>query len=97
MLDEKELEKRAREQVAAQKGFYVHLMTYLLVNAGLFVINAGTRTRDDGWWFYWPLFGWGIGLITHAFNVFGVLALFTSDWEERQVKKLMDRERRRQE
>jgi hypothetical protein len=29
--------------------------------------------------------------------VFGVLALFTSDWEERQVKKLMDRERRRQE
>jgi hypothetical protein len=97
MMDEKELERRAREQVEAQKGFYVHLMTYILVNAGLFLINAGTRTRYGGWWFYWPLFGWGIGLVSHAFNVFGVLALFTSDWEERQVKKMMDKERRRQE
>jgi len=96
MIDEKELEKRAREHVEAQKGFYVHLMTYVIVNLGLFGINWATRGHYGAWWFYWPLFGWGIGLATHAFNVFGVLALFTSDWEERQVKKLMDRERRRE-
>ncbi len=95
MIDEKELEKRAREQVEAQKGFYVHLTTYLLVNAGLFCINLASRGRSGGWWFYWPLLGWGIGLAAHGFSVFGISALFTRDWEERQVRKLMEKERRR--
>ena len=96
MMDEKELEKRAREQVEAQKGFYSHLVTYVLVNAGLFAINLASKGQGGGWWFYWPLLGWGIGVAAHAFSVFGVVALFTRDWEERQVKKRMDRERRRQ-
>jgi len=96
MIDEKELEKRAREQVEAQKGFYVHLITYILVNAGLFFINLATRRNGGGWWFYWPLFGWGIGLIAHAFSVFGAFGLFNRQWEERQVKRIMDRERGRE-
>jgi hypothetical protein len=96
MIDDKEMEKRAREQVEAHKGFYVHLFIYLLVNAGLFLINWASRGRDGGWWFYWPILGWGIGLAAHGFSVFGAFGLFTREWEERQVKKIVDKERGRQ-
>jgi hypothetical protein len=45
--------------VQAIKAFYIHASTFVLVNIGLFVINLLT---GGGWWFYWPLIGWGIGL-----------------------------------
>jgi cation transport regulator len=33
-----------------------------VVNIALFVINV----LVGGWWFYWPLIGWGIGFGVHA-------------------------------
>ncbi len=50
---------RAHARVQAVKGFYVHASAYVLVNVALFVINL---LVGGGWWFYWPLIGWGIGL-----------------------------------
>jgi hypothetical protein len=95
MLDDKELEKKAREQVEAQKGFYVHLCVYVLTNIALFAVNWASKGQNGNWWFYWPLLGWGIGLAAHGFGVFGAFGLFTRDWEERQVKRIMDKERNR--
>jgi hypothetical protein len=43
-------------------GFRRHLWSFVIVNSGLFLINAVT---PGPWWFQWPLLGWGIGL---AFN-----------------------------
>ncbi len=45
------------------KGFIMHLVAYILVNAFLIWINL---SQDGYLWFYWPLFGWGIGLIIHG-------------------------------
>ncbi|MEO0073433.1 MAG: 2TM domain-containing protein [candidate division WOR-3 bacterium] len=98
MLDEreKELYRRARERVGAQRSFFVHLITYLLVNLMLFILNAVSRSSGSGWWFFWPLIGWGIGLFAHGFSVFGAFGLFNSAWEERQIEKLVEKEKRRQ-
>jgi hypothetical protein len=96
MTDDKDLYRRARERVTAQRSFFVHLITYLLVNAMLFILNAATRGTDGGWWFYWPLIGWGIGIVSHAFSVFGAFGLFTRDWEEKQVEKMVEKERQKQ-
>jgi len=96
MIEEKELERRARDQVEAQKGFFVHLLVYVFVNIALFFLNLASRGEEGGWWFYWPLFGWGIGLAAHGFGVFGAFGLFTHEWEERQVKKIVEKERERQ-
>jgi hypothetical protein len=60
--------ERAQARVKELKGFYIHASAYILVNIGLFVINLLT---GGGWWFYWPLLGWGIGLGVHALSVFG--------------------------
>src|SRR3712207_6616102 len=71
---------RARARVQELKGFYTHATAYVLVNIGLFVINLLT---GGGWWYYWPLLGWGIGLGVHALSVFGFSGggPFGQDWE----------------
>ncbi len=44
----------------------IHLGVYLLVNAILIAVDL----RDgDGYWFYWPLLGWGAGVAYHAWAV----------------------------
>ena len=61
-----------RLQVAAghlyhDVGFKIHLLAYLSVNALLLVINL--MTTPNTYWFFWPLLGWGIGIVGHAFGV----------------------------
>jgi hypothetical protein len=85
--------ERAQARVQELKGFYTHATAYVLVNIGLFVINL---LRGGGWWFYWPLLGWGIGLGIHALSVFAFGGgSFGRDWEERKTRELMDRDRER--
>jgi hypothetical protein len=87
------LYKRARARVEAVRGFYIHALVYLTVNAGLFALNM--LTSRDSLWFYWPLFGWGIGLAINALVVFGG-GVFSEDWEERKIRDAMDEQRRKQ-
>ena len=83
---ETERYQRARKRVEDLKGFYIHLSMYLMVNIGLFLIDALT---SDSWWFYWPLIGWGIGLAAHAFAVFVEESRFAREWEDRKLRQVM--------
>ena len=85
--------ERARRRLVSEKGFYVHLVTYVLVIAGLFIINV--LTGHGRWWFVWPAVGWGIGIAVHALSAFGLIGLLGRDWEERRLKELIEEERRR--
>ena len=85
--------ERARRRLVSEKGFYVHLVTYVLVIAGLFIINV--LTGHGRWWFVWPAVGWGIGIAMHALSAFGLIGLLGRDWEERRLKELIEEERRR--
>jgi hypothetical protein len=58
----------ARKPERARTGFFIHLLVYVLVNAGLIAINLTTSTEHL--WFKWPLIGWGIGVVAHALAVF---------------------------
>ena len=79
--------ERAKERVRAIKGVYIHIFVYLVVNLGLVIINLITNPKQL--WFYWPLAGWGLGLLAHAFSVLIIGGLFGKDWEEKQIAKLM--------
>lgn len=50
-------------------GFKLHLVTYLTVNAFLWLIWLVTTSQEDRTglapWPIWPLMGWGIGLALH--------------------------------
>ena len=79
--------QKALERVRMLRGFYIHLVTYVLINALLFLINI--VTSPDILWFYWPLLGWGIGIVMHAFYVYGFGGWLGSDWEEKKIKEIM--------
>jgi hypothetical protein len=58
----------ATKTVNAKIGFYIHLLVFVLVNAGLAAINYGNDREHL--WFVWPLLGWGIGVLGHGLIVF---------------------------
>lgn len=67
---EDELRRRAEQRVGAKLSFRIHLFTYLMVNAGLAVLNV--VTSPEYLWCLWVVFGWGVGLIAHGFAVYGI-------------------------
>jgi hypothetical protein len=88
-LSDEELYRLAKETVEGKKGFFSHLATYIVVNAALMVIWSVTSGQGYPW-FVWPLGGWGIGLVFHFIGVF-VLPSHQGGWEQREIKKEMER------
>lgn len=86
--DEDRLYEAAKRHAENLQGFYIHLLIYVVVNAGLFAINALTRGANGAWWFYWPLAGWGIGLVIHATTL---LRVFSPEWAERKAQERVER------
>ncbi|ENP8334035.1 helix-turn-helix domain-containing protein [Vibrio alginolyticus] len=82
-------EQTVIDQVRAIKGFYSHLMTYVLVIGLLFAINL--LTDSSYIWAWWPAMGWGIGIINHGLNAFEVFNIFGAKWERRQIEKRLGR------
>lgn len=81
----------AKERVERIKGFYGHLVSYIVINLALYVINLVTYPNDFwfDYWFYWQLLIWGIGLVFHAIIVFYSFSFFGKEWEEKKVKQFM--------
>lgn len=90
-VEEKECYERARKRVEEIKGFYIHLLVYVLVNLGLFLVNI--LSSPHGLWFYWPLLGWGVGVVAHGISVFGLRGVLGPEWEERKIREIMDKQR----
>jgi hypothetical protein len=81
---------RARKRVEELRGFYTHLAMYLAVNLGLFILNMVTNPHAR--WFFWPLVGWGIGVLIHGLALF-LGGPLSKKWEERKIDQLMEKER----
>ncbi|TAK82091.1 MAG: helix-turn-helix domain-containing protein [Aquabacterium sp.] len=85
----KQDEQLALAKVRKIKGFYIHLAQYVVVISALAVINL--VTHPSKLWFFWPAFGWGIGIIAHAAATFEFIPFFGAEWERKQVEKLLGR------
>jgi hypothetical protein len=87
-----EARQRAEKRVNELRGFYSHLLTYCVVNAGLFLINY--LSTPHHLWFFWPLFGWGIGVICHGLSITRN-GLWGEAWKERKIAEVMAKDNRR--
>ncbi|WP_111707489.1 2TM domain-containing protein [Lutibacter citreus] len=88
---------RAQKKVKAIKGFYIHLIVYLSVNA--FIILSRVLSGDGlsalyDWSSYGTLIFWGIGIFFHAFGVFGMDFILGKAWEDKKIKELMDKDKK---
>jgi hypothetical protein len=77
-------QKAARKRAKQIRDFYGHLSVYVVIIGFLFILNLVT---GDGWWFYWPALGWGIGIAMHAMAVYGPGSWFNDQWEDRKVRE----------
>lgn len=77
---------RAYKRVKEIKGFYGNLISYCLVIPFLIFINL--KTVPEYHWFWWPMLGWGIGVISHGLQVFGI----GKNWEEKKIRELMKKD-----
>lgn len=85
---------RAKKRVDEIRGFYIHTSVYTIIN--LFIsINIYLNTDNFWFWghFVTPFF-WGIGLLFHGAKVFGFNPLFSKKWEERQIQKYIEQDRK---
>lgn len=84
-----DLHAEALRRLEKKRDFRGHLLAYVLVNAGLWAI-WGVVFAASGAWFPWPLFvlfGWGIGLVFHAWDVYGRRP-FTEEDIQRELSRL---------
>ena len=81
---------RARKHVEELKGFYYSLISYCLVIPFLIFINY--RTSWDFKWFWFPIFGWGIGLAFQAYKVYVSEGVLGRGWEKRKMEEFMQEE-----
>lgn len=85
--------RAARKRAEEKQGLYIHLSIYGLVNLALLVINVITHAQGGGWWFYWPLVGWGVAVVIHVATVY--IRFFSDDWKERETQRILEQERRK--
>ncbi|WP_372793063.1 2TM domain-containing protein [Lutibacter sp.] len=79
---------RAVERVEEIKGFYSSLIAYCIVIPFLIFINL--KYVPQFHWFWFPIMGWGIGLIFQGFKAFSYNPFLGRNWEERKIQEYMN-------
>jgi fatty acid desaturase len=88
MIDhESEEWTRARKRVTDRRELGSHVVAYVVVNA--FLVLVWAVTGGGYFWPAWVLGPWGIGLVLHAWDVFGRRPVTDAD-----VQAELDRRRR---
>ncbi|HZQ00333.1 MAG TPA: 2TM domain-containing protein [Reyranella sp.] len=82
-------EALALAKVRRIKGFYMHLVQYVLIVGFLAVVNLLTVPRHL--WVQWAAIPWALALALHGLRVFDKVPFLNGDWERRQVEKYLGR------
>jgi len=90
-MNDEDLHKAAKRRVDIKMGFYTHLMVFILVNGGMYLLNGLT---GGGRWHHLPLYGWGLGLAIHGIVTF--LSLNGMGMREKLMAQEMETLRKRQ-
>ena len=80
---------RAEEIVDKKIKFYRNLMSYLVVNSILVIINW--YFTPEFWWVAFPLFFWGIGVFKDFLSAFVFVNLDSESYRERKIQEEMER------
>jgi hypothetical protein len=77
--------ERAIRRIRAKRGFWLHLVFFVITNAVLVVVWAMTWTGY--FWPGWVMLGWGINLMAHALVVFSVWRPISEEGIQRELKE----------
>ncbi|TRX41354.1 2TM domain-containing protein [Flavobacterium restrictum] len=87
----------AYRRVKKIKGFYIHVLVYVLVNTFIIISSFNRSLLGNEIFFRWETFStalfWGIGLLAHGLSVFGSTVFLGQNWEEKKIKELMNKDK----
>ena len=88
----------AKKRVKQVKGFYIHALVFVLVNAFIImmkVINGQHVAGEPQIKIsrFLTIIIWGIGLFAHGLSVFLPNFILGKNWEEKKIRELMERNR----
>jgi len=89
---------RAKAEVKKLKGFYSHLLVYVVINLMIVVINVQDLEPGESYFQFKNFFTltfWGFGLLVHGLSVFLPNWVLGKNWEERKIKEYMERNKRK--
>ncbi|EGV44467.1 2TM domain-containing protein [Bizionia argentinensis JUB59] len=89
--------EQAKSEVKKLKGFYSHLLVFVVINLMIVVINVQALDSGESYFQFKNFFTlgfWGFGLLIHGLSVFLPNWILGKDWEERKIKELMNRYRK---
>ena len=86
-MDNQDRLTQATRAVNVRLRLYIHLTAFILVNALLVAINLAASPQYL--WFFWPLLGWGLGILLHVLLIVGLSkgAEIKSRMIERELSK----------
>lgn len=88
--------KVAKKRVEQLRGFYIHALVYIFINAMIIIVstwNEGLLPGLKDWGNYTTLLIWGIFLAFHAASVFLPNIFFGSNWEEKKIQEILKKEK----
>lgn len=86
-----DVREEGRRWVRRKRILYTILGVYVVLSVMWFTIDMADGTEDL--WFYWPMFGTGLGVAAAAVGLLGVGGLLGVDWERRQIDRYVERHR----
>lgn len=69
--------EQARQRVEARRNLLTNFVAYLVVNA--FLVGVWALSGRGYFWPVWIIGGWGVGIVMHAWDVYGRRPITESD------------------
>lgn len=94
---EKQQIDKVHKRVESIKGFYMHLAIYLTVNILFFIFWCVDSWMPKTFWkpsFFIMIVIAGSAVLAHGLFVFGAKYILPKDWEEKQIKKIMSKNKK---
>lgn len=100
MTDKNMAREAAKKRVKELKGYYRHIMIFVVVNGFLYLLKIGAMNSllpdafpKEPYFYDWinaNIVIWGLILVAHTLIIFRDKFTFVKKWEERQIQKYMD-------
>ncbi|MBQ0788080.1 MAG: 2TM domain-containing protein [Oceanihabitans sp.] len=84
----------AKKRVGQLKGFYWHLLSYIVINIVILIMISRSVDSEHFWTFnvFSTVFYWGIGIFFHFMGVFGKNVFLSKNWEDKKVQEYIEKE-----
>ncbi len=98
--DQRELYENARRRTLQKKRLFLHFVIFLVGAVLLIILNVVIGFREEfmplGYnWFVWAILLWTFFFLIHAVNVFITSSFMGKEWEQRQMEKLVRKQKER--